>query len=184
MGWLSVRDRYRVKVNPLLTERRIELAILLLFLLLILQLVYGASRLALLSTPTVVLPAADSLQVSERLSQQRITADQRNEIRDRPLLWVARRPFVPPVTVPVVKAPESKPFEGFQLVGLFGTGDSASIIVSLKGKAQRMRPGETLGEWKLKSVGANDAVFSSGSQEETLVLKVAPIAPLDNGEKT
>jgi hypothetical protein len=40
-----------------------------------------------------------------------------------------------------------------------------------------MRPGETFGEWKLKSVGANDAVFISGSQEETLVLKVAPIAP-------
>jgi hypothetical protein len=183
MGWPMVRDRYRVKVNPLLTERRIELAILLLFLLLILQLVYGASRLALLSTPKVVSPAADSLQVSEILSQQRITMEQRNEIRDRPLLWAARRPFVAPVSVPVVKAPEPKPFKGFQLVGLFGHGESAGVIVSLKGKTQRMRPGETLGEWKLKSVGANDAVFTSGSQEETLVLKVAPIAPPDRGEK-
>ena len=182
MGWPMVRDRYRVKVNPLLTERRIELAILLLFLLLILQLVYGASRLALLSTPKVVSPAADSLQVSEILSQQRITMDQRNEIRDRPLLWAARRPFVAPVFVPVVKAPERKPFKGFQLVGLFGNGDSVGVIVSLKDKTQRMRPGETFGEWKLKSVGANDAVFISGSQEETLVLKVAPIAPPDKGE--
>ena len=182
MGWPMVRDRYRVKVNPLLTERRIELAILLLFLLLILQLIYGASRLALLSTPKVVSPAADSLQVSEILSQQRITMDQRNEIRDRPLLWAARRPFVAPVSVPVVKAPESKPFKGFQLVGLFDNGDSVGAIVSLKDKTQRMRPGETFGEWKLKSVGANDAVFTSGSQEETLVLKVAPIAPPDKGE--
>jgi hypothetical protein len=57
------------------------------------------------------------------------------------------------------------------------------VIVSLKDKTQRMRPGETFGEWKLKSVGANDAVFTSGSQEETLVLKVAPIAPPDKGEK-
>ena len=97
--------------------------------------------------------------------------DQSNEIRDRPLLWAARRPFVAPVSVPVVKAPEPKPFKGFQLVGLFGNGDSVGVIVSLKGKTQRMRPGETFGEWKLKSVGANDAVFSSGSQEETLVLK-------------
>ena len=85
--------------------------------------------------------------------------------------------------MPVVKAPEPKPFKGFQLVGLFGHGESAGVIVSLKGKTQRMRPGETLGEWKLKSVGANDAVFTSGSQEETLVLKVAPIAPPDRGEK-
>lgn len=183
IGWHSVRDRYRVAVNPMLTERRIELAILLLLLLLILQLVYGGSRLALLSTPTVVLPAADSLRVSETQSQQTITMDQRNEIRDRPLLWAARRPFVAPVSVPVVKAPEPKPFKGFQLVGLFGNGDSVSVIVSLKGKTQRMRPGETFGEWKLKSVGANDAVFTSGSQEETLVLKVAPIAPPDKGTK-
>ena len=182
-GWHSVRDRYRVAVNPMLTERRIELAILVLLLVLILQLVYGGSRLALLSAPTVILPAADSLRVSETLSQQTITMDQRNEIRDRPLLWAARRPFVAPVAVPVVKATKPKPFEGFQLVGLFGTGDSVSVIVSLKGKTQRMRLGESFDEWKLTSVGANDAVFTSGSQEETLVLKVAPIAPPAQGKK-
>ena len=48
---------------------------------------------------------------------------------------------------------------------------TVGTIVSLKGKAQRLRLGEKLGDWKLESVGINEAVFSSGSQQQTLVLK-------------
>ena len=181
MGWHSVRDRYRVTVNPLLTERRIELAILVLVLLLTLQLLYGGSRLARLSMPKVVLPAADSLRVSHTQSQHKITMEQRNEIRDRPLLWAARRPFVAPLPAeaPVVKSAEPSPFKGFKLIGLFGTGDAAGIIVSLKGKVQRLRREEELGGWKLESVGVNEAVFSSGSQQNTLILQPASMASAD-----
>ena len=183
IGWHAARERYRVALNPLLTERRIELVALLLLLFLVLQLIYGGSRLALLSNPKAILPAADSLRVSDTHSQQRITMEQRSEIRDRPLLWPARRPFVAPAVVPNVKAPDPKPFEGFQLVGLFGTGDDVGTIVSLKGKAQRLRLGEKIGDWKLESVGINEVVFSSGSQQQTLVLKPVSVALPDISEK-
>ena len=174
MRWHSVRDRYRVRVNPLLAERRIEFVILLLGLLLILQLVYGGAYLALLSTPDVVLPAADSLQVSSSQPRKTITSQQSNEIRDRPLLWVARRPVVAS-SVSAAESPKPAEFKGFKLVGLFGTGDAVGVIASSKGKTQRLGIGGTLDEWTLKSVGVNEAVFSSGSRQETLVLQPASI---------
>jgi hypothetical protein len=174
MRWHSVRDRYRVRVNPLLAERRIEFVILLLGLLLILQLVYGGAYLALLSTPDVVLPAADSLQVASSQPRKTITSQQSNEIRDRPLLWVARRPVVAS-SVSAAESPKPAQFKGFKLVGLFGTGDSVGIIATSKGKTQRLGIGEILDEWTLESVGVNEAVFSSGSRQETLVLQPASI---------
>jgi hypothetical protein len=174
MRWHSVRDRYRVRVNPLLAERRIEFVILLLGLLLILQLVYGGAYLALLSTPDVVLPAADSLQVASSQPRKTITSQQSNEIRDRPLLWAARRPFVAS-SVSAAESPKPAQFKGFKLVGLFGTGDSAGVIATSKGKTRRLGIGEILDEWTLESVGVNEAVFSSGSRQETLVLQPASI---------
>jgi hypothetical protein len=182
MRWHSVRDRYRVRVNPLLAERRIEFVILLLGLLLILQLVYGGAYLALLSTPDVVLPAADSLQVSSSQPRKTITSQQSNEIRDRPLLWVARRPVVAS-SVSAAESPKPAEFKGFKLVGLFGTGDAVGVIASSKGKTQRLGIGGTLDEWTLKSVGVNEAVFSSGSRQETLVLQPASMTSTDKAKK-
>jgi hypothetical protein len=169
-------------VNPLLAERRIEFVILLLGLLLILQLVYGGAYLALLSTPDVVLPAADSLQVSSSQPRKTITSQQSNEIRDRPLLWVARRPVVAS-SVSAAESPKPAEFKGFKLVGLFGTGDAVGVIASSKGKTQRLGIGGTLDEWTLKSVGVNEAVFSSGSRQETLVLQPASITSTDKAKK-
>ena len=182
MRWHSVRDRYRVRVNPLLAERRIEFVILLLGLLLILQLVYGGAYLALLSTPDVVLPAADSLQVASSQPRKTITSQQSNEIRDRPLLWVARRPVVAS-SVSAAESPKPAEFKGFKLVGLFGTGDAVGVIASSKGKTQRLGIGGTLDEWTLKSVGVNEAVFSSGSRQETLVLQPASMTSTDKAKK-
>ena len=61
------------------------------------------------------------------------------------------------------------------MVGLFGTGDSAGVIATSKGKTRRLGIGEILDEWTLESVGVNEAVFSSGSRQETLVLQPASI---------
>ena len=182
MRWHWVKGRYRVRVNPLLAERRIELVLLLLGLLLTLQLLYGGAYLSLLSTPDVVLPAADSLQVSDSQLRRTITPQQSSEIRDRPLLWADRRPAVAS-SVPVPKVAEPAQLKDFKLVGLFGTGDSVGIIATSKGKTRRLGVGEILDEWTLKSVGVNAAVFSSGSQEETLILQPASITPANKAKK-
>ena len=169
-GWNLIRDRYRVAVDPLLTERNFELAILFLILLLVLQLVYGASRLTLLSAPEAVLPAEDSLQVQESYQRHTITEEQSAEIQNRPLFWPERRPVAD-----VVKEPESteekQEFKGFKLIGLFGVGESIGIIVQAEGKTVRLRPGEELDGWTLDSVGGRQAEFSSGARKETLILK-------------
>jgi hypothetical protein len=158
-------------VDPLLTERRIELAILVLILLLVLQLVYGAARLALLSKPEAVLPAADSLQVTASFVRNTLTAEQAREIVSRPLLWPERKPVAEVVKVPDTAAPKKEEFKGFKLIGLFGAGDSIGIIVRAKDKTQRLHVGEELNGWKLTSVGVRQAVFSAGSKQETLTLQ-------------
>ena len=90
--WTGLVDRYRVTADPLRTQRRIELLVLLLTVFLFLQLGYGAFRLAVFSPPEPVLPAADSLQVKTPLKMDTVTPEQSGEIRNRPLFWPERRP--------------------------------------------------------------------------------------------
>lgn len=170
MTWLvALRDRYRVAADPLRTERRIELVLLLLVLLLCLQLVYSASRLALKSVPEAVVPAADTLQVKSALRPDTITAGQSNEVRSRPLFWASRRALeganspVQEVAVQEVK--------DIKLVGVFGGGDTAGIIALVRGKKRRVLLGEVVDGWTLESVDADAAVLTAGERQENLVLQ-------------
>jgi len=177
----ALTRRYREAANPLHTERRIELLVLSLFLLLILQLAYGAFRLAVLSTPEAVLPAADSLQVLTSLSLDTVTSEQSSEIRDRPLLWPDRRPIagIALETAPSeVNAEELKELQDIELRGVFGSGDAAGIIVLVKNNPRRIRLAEEVDGWKLESVGVNEAVFAAGSRRAKLVLQNQPIKPV------
>ena len=89
-----VPARYSGSADPLRTERRVELLLILAALLLIVQIAYSASRLALLSVPAAISPAADSLQVENALSVATVAAKQSDEIRNRPLFWASRRPLL------------------------------------------------------------------------------------------
>lgn len=182
MTWLAaVRDRYRVAANPLRTERRVELVALLLALLLCLQIAYSASHLALMSIPEAVVPAADALQVKTALSLDAIGAEQSNEVRNRPLFWESRQPVSAPVApdAPEVPAPEIK---GIKLVGVFGGGDAAGIIVLMNGKKRRVRLGEEVKGWTLQSVDTNAAVLTAGARQESLVLQTGRVANNGNGQ--
>ncbi|HEY6131700.1 MAG TPA: hypothetical protein VIV27_06750 [Halioglobus sp.] len=178
MTWLlSVRDRYRVAVDPLRTERRIELAVLLAALLFFLQLGYGAFRLAIMSTPDPVLPTADSLQVQRPLSLSTITDEQSNDIRNRPLLWPARRPLETVGSESVGENVQEQEFKDIKLLGVFGSGASVGIIARVNNNIRRLHLGEDVGGWKLKSVRGSDVVFTAGSRQAKLVLQHEPIQP-------
>ncbi len=62
-GPKSLVTRYQVQQNPLKTERRVELAVLILLTLLVVSAVLGGFRLIAGSEPDPVFPSADSLAV-------------------------------------------------------------------------------------------------------------------------
>ena len=173
----SVRDRYRETVDPLRTARRIELVAVIIALLLILQLVYGAYRLAIGSTPDPVSPTADSLQVKSPARLQTITTEQSSEIRRRPLFWPDRRPLEAVGEKSIGKAASEQEIKEIKLLGVFGSGASVGIIASAKGQVRRLHPGEQVDGWKLESVGDNEVVFTAGSRRAKLALHHASIQP-------
>jgi hypothetical protein len=167
----ALGERYRASADPVRTERRIELIVVLLALLLILQLVHGAFRLAIISIPEAVAPTADSMHVVISIGQGIVTPELNNEIRSRPLLWPARRPGSP-VSVDATAPAIAKQHElnEIKLLGVFGAGDTVGIIARVKDKTQRIRLGEVVAGWTLKAVEKTGAVFAAGSRQKTLML--------------
>ena len=184
--WQTLVNRYRLADDPLQTERRIELVVLLLFLLLLLQIAYGATRLAILAPPEPILPARDSLQVMSSIPLDVLTAEQRMEIRNRPLLWPGRRPVedVVPLPEPVADQPKRLEFKDIKLRGVFGVGESVGIIALVKGKPQRIWLGQEVNGWRLESVENQEAVFVAGSQREQIVLQPTNATPGDRDDKS
>ncbi len=175
--------RYAVAYDPLRTERRIELIALLLGLLVCLLLFYGGLRLAMVSAPSVVVPAEDSLLVASVMTQGNVASGDSEEIQARPLFWSSRRPFDAPPVKPKPNKGDNKAAElkGVKLLGVFGTGDTLGIIALVKGKKARILQGEAVEGWTLESVSSNEVVFSGGGRSRTLVLQarsvIAPAAP-------
>ena len=176
MSWLRrIGQRYRVSEDPLRTLRRIELVALLLGVVLCLQLAYGGFQLAVMSAPEPVQPAADSLQVPGVFGPVVVAAGERNEIISRPLFWSSRQPVSAGKTRP---KPVDEPGElkNVKLVGIFGSGESAGIIVLVKDKKRRILVGERLEGWTLKSVDSGEIVLSDGKRRKNLILQRREIA--------
>ena len=176
----ALQARYRVTVDPLRTERRIELLVLVLCLVLCLQLIYGVSRLLLLSDPLPKSPAEGALRVRNVLQYQSVTDEESAEIRARPLFWVTRRPADAAATTVVSNKPKAatpvKKIQGVKLVGMFGDGDNAGIILIVRGKKQRIMVGQEVDSWTFESVEPGRAIFTSAGKREVLELQKSAIA--------
>ena len=173
--------RYQGLSDPLRTERRVELIVLVLLVLLLLQFGWGSYRALFPPIPDPVRPMRDSLQVANVQGLSVVTPEQRAQIRQRPLFWASRTPVVlepvKPESEPK-KANAAKPgkIENVKLSGVFGGSDTGGVIVISKGKKRRLMVGEELDGWKLKSVEAFSANFSSGDQQATLALSIVEIS--------
>lgn len=166
-------QRYAVSANPLRTERRLELAVVVLALLLVLQLLYSGARLVFGSDAGTIPPAADALQVAGLHQAAAVGAQESAEVRARPLFWYSRRPSesVPEeVVAPESTATEAPQLKGVKLMGVFGSGDTAGIIALVKGKKQRILQGEKLEGWTVQSVESNRVVLSDGVRQQELLL--------------
>ena len=183
MNWRdTVRTRYRVMENPLRTERKIELVAVILVLVLCLQLLYSGARLILASGPSAVAPALDALQVRKIHSSATVVASQSEEVRSRPLFWQTRRPLESTVVdVDSAKVKKSAgQLDGVKLLGVFGSGDTAGIIVLVEKKKQRILQGESVNGWTLESVEPNRVVLVDGARREELFLMPGNIVAVEN----
>ena len=182
-GWDTVRGRYRVAAAPLRTERKIELAVVVLGLLLCLQLLYSGARLVLAPVFAAVAPAADVLQVKPVDSPATVATSQSDEIRSRPLFWQTRRPTQGSTAAAQDAGREPVgPLQEVKLLGVFGSGDTAGIIVLVKDKKQRILQGESVQGWTLDLVEPNRAVLVNGGRREELLLKTTiVVAATDMG---
>ena len=126
-------DRYRVTTDPMRTERRIELAAVVLVLVLGLQLLYSGARIKMLSLPGAVMPASDALSVGDLYPMGRITNEQSDDLVARPLFWQGRRPLDNEAKSASRKeAPSSGKLKGVRLQGVFGAGETAGVIIKVK----------------------------------------------------
>lgn len=182
-GRMTFAGRYRVRTEPLRTERRLELALLLLVAALLLLLGVGALRLVALGPPDPVMPAAGSLAVGKPLRPVTPSAEQASALRERPLFWASRRPA--PESGAAQEQQEQRKagqIDGVRLVGIFGSGSAAGIMVTVNDSARkRLRLGDKVNGWKLERVAGNEAVLSAGARRQTLVLgKPGPGKPVNN----
>ena len=166
-------QRYAVAANPLRTERRLELTVLVLALLLSLQLLYSGARLVFGNDTGTLAPAADALRVVALHPSTAVGVQESAEVRGRPLFWDLRRPYDPApekVVSPEPVVEEVPKLKGVKLMGVFGSEDAAGIIALVKGKKQRILQGEKLEGWTLQSVEPNRVVLSDGVRQQELLL--------------
>ena len=165
--------RYRVTENPLKTERRVELAVVVLLALLALFLVLGLLRQSLLSGPEPLLPAPDSLAIQPLKLEPPLTAEAAAELLARPLFWEGRRPLAPVVAAvgkPKKKAPAK--LEGVTLHGVYGEDESLGLIATVDGKLGRISKGSSVKGWQLAGYSDGVAEFVSGGRRATLPLEL------------
>jgi hypothetical protein len=137
--------------------------------------------------PEAVSPAADALAVRGVSQAARVTTGQSEEILARPLFWEGRRPvedILPPAGTDE-NAPPGQ-MKGVALLGVFGGGDSAGIIVRIKDQKRRVMVGEEINGWELQSVQPKTVVFAAGGRTRELKLRhgrlVAEQPPPSKGE--
>jgi hypothetical protein len=157
-----------------LWEKRLRLAAYGVTALLVLQLIWGAGRLMLLSAPEAIPPAAASLQV-DPVNFPAADVDGSSDIVQRPLFWQGRQPPVSEIVAgadepPEVAAKADTVIDKMKLLGVFG-GESPGAIVASGGKQSRLQVNESIEDWTLAEVSPNSVVFVSGDDFRILVLE-------------
>jgi hypothetical protein len=181
----ALQARYRDPDPPLRTERRLELALLTLLLVLALQLLWLA--LGFLREPRIdaIAPAADSLRVVDAGVGSGVSAQEREQLRARPLFWASRRPVDEPAdevlaeaggTGEGVVAQAAPALTSLTLTGVYGAGKTGGAILRYKGERMRIAVGQELDGWELDSVAPGEVVFVSGDSRDVRRLPRAPIA--------
>ena len=175
-------ERYRASADPLRSERRAELVLVVLGALLLLQVFWSAFRVLVPASLEPVAPTPASMQVAPVEQGAGVAPDQRDEIRRRPLFWAGRVPLQPAPdelapAQPAAQQASANSLKGVKLAGIFGAGEEAGIIVISQGKKRRLVVGQELDGWTLAQVEPAGAVLNqNGKQSRLELVRVAPAA--------
>lgn len=180
----NIFKRYTGLSDPLKTQRRVELLVVVLIALFLLQLTLGALGWMFPSQPAPIFPAQDSLLVTERTGASLLDVAQRESIEAKPLFWKTRRPLQglgadDSGENTAAQDQAAGKIEGIKLAGIFGAQDTLGIIVIAKGKKHRLNVGDEVIGWELVSAQPTEAVFSSGAERATLSLKRDSVVVVD-----
>lgn len=170
----SAVKRYSATHEPVRTLRRLELAALVLALLLLVQVAYGVFGLSVTYVPSPIEPAADTLRLPEVTDRNAPSIESRNALLDRPLFWASRSP-IQVVTKTTSEKKEVGELDKVKLVGIFGSGSHSGVIALVEKSERRIRVGEEVSGWKLKSIGPEGARFVNGKRRQQLRLERATI---------
>lgn len=190
MNWRDmIPARYRVTTDPLKTERRLELAVIGLLLLLGLQVLFNGLGLALPPSPEPIAPAPESLRVGQVSPRGQVDREQSAEVRARPLFFATRRPLEPELVDPDAEARKAAAQKNnntktpnLKLVGVFGGPDSRGIIALEKGEQLRLMVGDEVSGWTLQKVDPESAVLVSGPDSFSVALKRTDIASIPESQ--
>ncbi len=174
--------RYRVDTDPLRSERRVELVLLATVALLLLTVLYVALRIAMATTIRPLAPAPDSVRVVALQGAAALPAGEREAIVRRPLFWAGRRPVeaaAPPAEAVAQGAAEERAaaprLKDVTVRGIYGSGDSGGVILTVKDRELRLAVGEEIEGWRLDRVDGNSATFVSGGARDRRELVPAVI---------
>lgn len=142
--------------------------------------------------PAAILPEQDMLQVQAL----RLPLDNPvtlNEMLERPLFWEGRRPQeqVAEETPPPPEEPETDPFEGMEIYGVYGEGrqKAGGIIAKLDNETRRIQLKTKLENgWTLTRITDTEAIFNKSKQSHKIPLRRAsqpatPSQPVQAGTK-
>lgn len=184
LRWLQ--QRYAGLDEPLRTERRLELLLLSLLVVMLLQLLWLAWRSLLPPALAPVLPAPGALQIAAPLAGAEPPAAQRLELQARPLFWESRRPVDNPgiaeieAPAPQPAAPTGQParrLSDLVLRGVFASADGGGVaIVGYREERRRLRVGEELDGWQLERLRPDAALFVSAGVKDLRRLRELPLA--------
>jgi hypothetical protein len=176
-----LRGRYRVQAEPLKTERRIELLLLCLVVLVVVQLFWMALRTVMPGFMGIVPPATDSLMVQEGGHTGSVTAQDSLLLQSRPLFWGSRRPIEPSpaqLAEDLLSRQRGRvigALKNLGVSGVYGAGETGGAIVTYKGDQRRIAVGDELDGWTLVRVGHGEAVWASGLDEDVRRLLPLPV---------
>ena len=183
--------RYRAQADPLRSERRVELALLVSVALFALLALYLLLRVAMATDIEPVAPAADSVRVASLAGAGALSVPEREAMLARPLFWAGRTPEeLPDEPVAVAEAEQpGKPaprMKGVTVRGIYGSGETGGVILSVKKRQLRVAVGEAVDGWRLERVTGDRAVFiSAGVRDERellpQVIEVSSAAAADAG---
>lgn len=178
IAWL--RQRYTEPDEPLRSERRVEFAVVVLALIVLLQLLWLIGRYVATSQVRPVPPAPDSLTVVSRLQLETLTPQQSMEVLARPIFFAARRPLEPlpdMAGLDSVAEDDKKAgsLKGLAVLGIVENGEDSRVIVSLKGKQRRLAKGEVIEGWRLTEVAPGRAVLENGDERDERTLSPKPV---------